>query len=161
MQTVTQKSTTKITPWHLDPQLDTGTKKFLEVLNAGGPPRESLSPLDARNVLVTAQASVAVDESGIDVSEITIEHNGYTVDLHIVRPQGVTKKLPVFMFIHGGGWLLGDFPTHKRLVRDLVVASGYASVFVNYTRTPDAEYPQAIDEIFAATQWVAMHGKTI
>lgn len=161
MQTATQKPTIKSLPWRLDPQLDTGTKKFLKVLNAGGPPVESLSPLDARNVLVTAQASVDVDVSGIEVSEKTIEHNGYTVDLHIVKPEGVTEILPVFMFIHGGGWLLGDFPTHKRLVRDLVVASGFAAVFVNYTRTPDARYPQAINEVFAATQWVALHGDEI
>jgi acetyl esterase len=46
-------------------------------------------------------------------------------------------------------------------VRDLVVASGYAAVFVNYTRTPDAHYPRAINEIYAATRWVAAHGDDI
>jgi len=65
------------------------------------------------------------------------------------------------MFVHGGGWVLGDFPTHKRMVRDLVVLSGCASVFVEYTRTPDAKYPQAINEIFAATKWVAENGKEL
>jgi acetyl esterase len=48
--------------------------------------------------------------------------------------------------------VLGDYPTHKRMVRDLVVLTGMASVFVNYTRTPDASYPQAINEIYAATK---------
>jgi acetyl esterase len=67
----------------------------------------------------------------------------------------------VFIFIHGGGWVLGDYPTHKRMVRDLVVLSGFAAVFVNYTRTPDAQYPQAIEEIYAATKWVAEHGEEI
>jgi acetyl esterase len=47
------------------------------------------------------------------------------------------------MFIHGGGWVLGDFPTHQRLVRDLVVLSGFAAVFVDYTRTSEAPFPQA------------------
>jgi acetyl esterase len=65
------------------------------------------------------------------------------------------------MFIHGGGWVLGDFPTHERMVRDLVVLSGAAAVFVNYTPTPDAVYPQAINEIYAATKWVAEHGADI
>jgi len=63
--------------------------------------------------------------------------------------------------VHGGGWVLGDYPTHKRMVRDLVVLSGFAGVFVNYTRTPDAQYPQAINEIYAATKWVAEHGEEI
>ncbi|MEP7145769.1 MAG: alpha/beta hydrolase, partial [bacterium] len=71
------------------------------------------------------------------------------------------EKLPVFIFIHGGGWVLGDFPTHKRMVRDLVVLSGCASVFVNYTPSPEAKYPQAINEIYAATKWVAENGDEI
>ncbi|HTI91796.1 MAG TPA: alpha/beta hydrolase, partial [Puia sp.] len=50
---------------------------------------------------------------------------------------------------------------HRRLVRDLVVASGYASVFVNYTPSPEAQYPQAINEIYAATKWVAANGTEI
>ena len=78
-----------------------------------------------------------------------------------MRPEGVKGILPVFMFIHGGGWVQGDYPTHKRMVRDLVVLSGFAAVFVNYTPTPDAQYPQAINEIYAATKWVAEHGEEI
>jgi acetyl esterase len=145
-----------------DPRLSRGVKAFLKALNsAGGPPLETLPPLEAREVLAKAQASVAVDLSGIDETEKTITADGYTVPLNVVRPAGVEGILPVFVFIHGGGWVLGDFPTHKRMVRDLVVLSGMAAVFVNYTRTPDARYPRAIDEIYAATRWVAEHGEEI
>jgi len=145
----------------VDPRLTKEVKNFLKGLNSGGPPVESLSYEDAKNVLVEAQKSVKVDLSGIEVTEKTIKADGFTIDLNIVRPEGVKGKLPVFMFIHGGGWILGDFPTHKRLVRDLVVLSGFAAVFVNYTRTPEAQYPQAINEIYAATKWVAEHGDEI
>jgi acetyl esterase len=145
-----------------DPRLSPGTKEFLKALNSPAPPElEKLSPLEAREVLVGAQTSVNVDYSGIDESEKTINADGYEIKLNIVRPEGVAKKLPVFIFIHGGGWVLGDYPTHRRLVRDLVVNSGFASVFVNYTRTPDAQYPQAINEIYAATKWVAENGDEI
>ena len=145
-----------------DPRLSRGVKAFLKVLNSsGGPPLEALPPLEAREVLVGAQASVQVDLSGIEESEKTITADGYTIKLNIVRPEGIEGRLPVFMFIHGGGWVLGDYPTHKRMVRDLVVLTGFAGVFVNYTRTPDAKYPQAINEIYAATKWVAEHGDEI
>jgi len=146
----------------VDPRLSRGVKAFLKVLNSSdGPPLESLPPLDAREVLVGAQASVPVDLSGIEESEKTITAQGHTIKLNVVRPEGVKGNLPVFMFIHGGGWVLGDYPTHKRMVRDLVVLTGFAGVFVNYTRTPDAKYPQAINEIYAATKWVAEHGEEI
>jgi len=145
-----------------DPRLSRGVKAFLKMLNsAGGPPLEALHPLKAREVLVNAQASVPVDLSGIEESEKTITADGYTIKLNIVRPKGVKGKLPVFMFIHGGGWVLGDYPTHKRMVRDLVTLAGCAGVFVNYTPTPDARYPQAVNEIYAATKWVAEHGDEI
>lgn len=145
-----------------DPRLDQGTKAFLTMLNsAGGPPLESLSPANARMVLVNAQTSMDVDLSGIEVSEKMISSDGYTVKLFIVRPEGVKEVLPVFMFLHGGGWVLGDFPTHKRMVRDLVVLSGFCAVFVEYTRSPEARYPQALNEIYAATKWVAQNGAEI
>jgi acetyl esterase/lipase len=143
-----------------DPALGPEVKAFLRGLNVpGNPPLESLSPLKAREVLANLQASVKVDLSGIDEAEKTIHSEGYTIKLNIVRPKGVVGILPVFIFIHGGGWVLGDYPTHRRMVRDLVVLSGFAAVFVNYTRTPDAQYPQAIHEIYAAAKWVAEQGE--
>jgi acetyl esterase len=144
-----------------DPRLSKEVKAFLALLNSGGVGLETLTSLEARQVLVEAQASVPVDLSGIEESEQKIIADGYSITLNIVRPEGVKGILPVFIFIHGGGWVLGDYPTHKRMVRDLVVLSGFAGVFVNYTRTPDAQYPQAINEIYAATKWVAEHGEEI
>ncbi|MDO7325335.1 alpha/beta hydrolase fold domain-containing protein, partial [Acinetobacter baumannii] len=69
--------------------------------------------------------------------------------------------LPVFMFFHGGGWVLGDFATHERLIRDLVRESGAAAVYVNYTPSPEAHFPVAINQSYEATKWVAKHGKEI
>ena len=132
-----------------------GVRKFLDALNSsGGTPIEQLSPKDARQVLIDAQKSVQVDLSGIERSEKTIDHDGEPLKLHIMRPAGAKSDLPVFMFFHGGGWVLGDYPTHERLVRDLVVESGAMAVFPDYTPSPEAQYPTAIDQAYAATKWV-------
>jgi acetyl esterase len=145
-----------------DTHLTPGVRDFLKVLNApGSKPVESLPVPAARQVLVDAQRAFKVDYSGIAESETTIKADGHTLKLNIVRPEGIRGVLPAFVFVHGGGWVLGDYPTHRRLVRDLVVASGHAAVFVNYTPSPDARYPQAIEEIYAATKWVANHGAEI
>ncbi|WP_338497955.1 alpha/beta hydrolase [Pseudomonas sp. WP18] len=138
------------------------TQAFLDALNAGtGKPLEQLSPKDARAVLVGVQAGVKLTLPKADVSEKTIQADGQSISLTIVRPAGVKGELPVFMFFHGGGWVLGDFPTHERLVRDLVAGSGAVAVFVNYTPSPEAHYPVAINQAYAATKWVAEHGKQI
>lgn len=144
-----------------DKHLSPAVKTFLHPLNAGGPPLESLSVEEARNVLVGAQASFEVDLSGIEETEKTIEQNGFKVDLNIVRPKDNDQILPIFLFIHGGGWVLGDYPTHKRMVRDLVVLTGFAGVFVNYSRAPEARYPQPVHEIYAVLTWISQNGADI
>lgn len=145
-----------------DPHIESNIRAFLKVLNSGtGKPLEQLPPKEARAVLSGAQSSVKVDLSGITVTEKTITQDGQTVKLNIVMPANTKGILPVFMFFHGGGWVLGDFPTHERMVRDLVVESGAAAVFVNYTASPEAHYPVPINQAYAATKWVAEHGKEI
>ena len=144
------------------PGVEHHTQAFLQALEAGGgKPLETLSPQDARAVLVGAQTSVKVDLSGVSVSEKTNQAGGQSIPLTIVRPEGVKGELPVFMFFHGGGWVLGDYPTHARLIRDLVVNSGAVAVYVGYTSSPEAQYPTAIDQAYAATRWVGEHGKEI
>ena len=145
-----------------DSGVEHNTQAFLDALNSGtGKPIEQLSRKDARAVLVGAQSGVKLTLPKADVSEKTIKVDGQSISLNIVRPAGVKGTLPVFMFFHGGGWVLGDFQTHERLVRDLVAGSGAVAVFVNYTPSPEAHYPTAINQAYAATRWVAEHGKEI
>lgn len=146
----------------LDIAIDHRVRAFLKKLNAaGGKPLEELSPRDARQVLTDAQASVKLELPPARVSTRLIQHAGKPLELTVVHPAGVETAVPAFMFFHGGGWVLGDYPTHERLVRDLVANSGTAAVFVNYTPSPEAQYPTAIHQAYAATQWVAEHGAEI
>lgn len=144
------------------PGVEHTTQGFLEALaTGGGKPLETLAPKDARAVLSGAQAGVKVDLSGIRVERRTIQADGQPLEIRVVRPEGAKGELPVFMFFHGGGWVLGDYPTHERLIRDLVVGSGAAAVYVDYTPSPEAKFPTAINQAYAATRWVAEHGKEI
>ncbi len=138
------------------------TQAFLKALAAGGgKPIEQLNPIDARAVLTGAQNSVKVDMSGVQVSEKTIKADNQNIKLTIVRPANVKGTPPAFMFFHGGGWVLGDYPTHARMIRDLVVDSEAVAVYVDYSPSPEAHYPTAINQAYAATKWVAEHGKEI
>ncbi len=145
-----------------DPRIFKEVRGFLKALNSGtGKPIEQLSPAAARQVLTDAQNSVIVDYSGIEESERIITQDGIDVNIHIIKPAGIGTNALVFIFIHGGGWVLGDYPTHRRLVRDLVVASGAVAVFPDYTPSPEARYPTAINQIYATVKWVSEHGKEI
>ncbi|WP_121811377.1 alpha/beta hydrolase [Mucilaginibacter kameinonensis] len=145
-----------------DPHIDSHIRPFLKAVNrSAGASLEKITAAAARAGQARSQASVKVDLSGINVSEKTINAGGQDITINIVKPADSKGKLPVFMFFHGGGWVLGDLPTHERLVRDLVVESGAAAVFVNYSRSPEVHFPVAINQAYAATAWVAEHGDQI
>ena len=144
-------------------QLDPHMLHFLKELEAqGGPPLYTLSPADARLVLVNVQRSVSIPMMPADSSDRTIA-GGPTgeIALRIVRPQGASAALPGIMYFHGGGWILGDKETHDRLVREIATGAQATVVFVDYARSPEATYPIAIEQAYAATKWVAENGASI
>lgn len=145
-----------------DPRIFKEVRAFLKTLNSGGgKPIEQLAPADARAVLTNAQNSVSFDYSNVEESERIVSLDRVSVKIHVMKPVGAKPDSPAFIFIHGGGWILGDYPTHRRLVRDLVVASGAVAIFPDYTPSPEARYPVALNQIYTATKWVAEHGNEI
>ncbi len=144
-------------------QLDPHILDFLKALEAqGGPAFWTLSATSARTVLLSVQRSVIVATLPVDSSDCTIG-GGPTgqIGLRIVRPQGASGTLPGIMYFHGGGWMLGDTETHDRLVREIATGAQATVVFVEYTRSPQAKYPVAIEQAYTATTWVAEHGASI
>lgn len=141
------------------------TRGFLESLRqASGPPLYKLSPEQARAVLSGLQASIPVKKLPADIENRTIlgGPNGTEVSIQIVRPPNNNNKtFPTIMYFHGGGWVLGGFDTHERLVREIAIGAHAAVVFVNYTPSPEAKYPVPLEQAYAATKWVAENGQTI
>jgi acetyl esterase len=142
--------------------LEKNTKAFLDSLQQkGGPPIYTLSPEKARAVLSELQASIPVKKLPAIIENRTIPGGpgGKDVSITIVRPANSNNQtLPVAMYFHGGGWVLGGFDTHERLVREL---ANKANVVVNYTPSPEGRYPIAVEQAYAATKWVAENGRTI
>ena len=136
-------------------------QRFLDQLAAaGGPPIYELSPSDARNVLRSAQDGITADPA-ITIEDLMVPGGpDGDVSVRVFRPTGAPSPLPAVMYFHGGGWILGDKDTHDRLVRELAAGLGAAVVFVNYTPSPEAAYPIAIEQAYAATVWASEHGSS-
>ncbi|MET9671027.1 alpha/beta hydrolase fold domain-containing protein [Streptomyces sp. NPDC006475] len=117
-----------------------------------------LGPEGARKVLDDIQA-VPVDK--VEVGEdkwITVPAEVGDVRVRLIKPLGADSPLPVILYIHGGGWILGNSGTHDRLIRELCDGTNAALVFVEYDRSPEAPYPVAIEQAYATAQWVTKHG---
>jgi acetyl esterase/lipase len=125
---------------------------------AAQPPQlYELSPDGARAVLDEVQAA-PVDKLPVEDEWLVVPAEVGDVAVRVMRPVGATQTLPVILYMHGGGWVLGNASTHDRLVRELVVGTGAALVFVEYDRSPEARYPVAIEQGYAAAQWIVREG---
>jgi len=111
----------------------------------------------ARKVLDDLQAA-PVEKPDVDERWVTVPAEVGDVPVRIVTPVGAAGPLPVILYVHGGGWVLGNAGTHDRLVRELAVGVGAAVVFVEYTRSPEAHYPVAIEQAYATARWVVRDG---
>ena len=137
--------------------LEPHTQQFVDGL-AGAPPIYSLSPAEARSLLARAQSiPVGKPTTQIEDIDLPVGPTG-SVPVRIVRPTDGAAVLPVVMYFHGGGWILGDRDTHDRLIREIAVGAEAAVVFVEYARSPEARYPVAIEQAYAATRYVADNG---
>ena|SRR5437763_5699356 len=116
-----------------------------------------LSPAEARKVLDDVQAA-QIDKLPVEDRWVTVPADVGDVRVRIVTPPGVTGTPPGILYMHGGGWMLGNAHTHDRLVRELAVGVGAAVVFVEYDRSPEAHYPVAIEQGYATAQWIMRHG---
>ncbi|MCW2992915.1 MAG: lipase [Conexibacter sp.] len=116
-----------------------------------------LTPAAARKVLDDLQADpdglLAIDEEWITVPAAVGD-----VRVRIIKPIDCSEPLPVIVYMHGGGWILGNAGTHDRLVRELAVGAHAALLFVEYPNAPEARYPVAIEQGYATAQWVIREG---
>jgi acetyl esterase len=118
-----------------------------------------LGPDGARKVLDDIQAA-PVDKPDVDETWAVVPAEVGDVRVRIVTPLGAARPLPVVLYVHGGGWVLGNAGTHDRLVRELAVGAGAAVVFVEYDRSPEAHYPVAIEQAYATALWIVRCGST-
>ncbi|WP_433516562.1 alpha/beta hydrolase [Nonomuraea sp. CA-143628] len=116
-----------------------------------------LGPEGARKVLDDIQAA-PIDKLDVEEKWITVPAEVGDVRVRIIKPPGATGTLPVVLYVHGGGWILGNAGTHDRLVRELAVGAKAAVVFVEYDRSPEARYPVAIEQAYATARWITRDG---
>jgi acetyl esterase len=142
-----------VTPVVLEP----AAQAFAEA-TADPPYLFDLGPVEGRKTVDEVQSG-EIEKPDVDIED-TIVPGGPSgeVSVRIMRPRGATGLLPVVIYIHGAGWVFGNSHTHDRLIRELTVGANAAVVFPNYSLSPEARYPTALEESYAVLRWVADHG---
>ena len=125
-----------------------------------GPPLYELPLDDVRKAVDGAQAGDAVPMPDVEEAWITVPADVGAVRVSIIRPRDAEAQLPVVLYMHGGGWILGSIFSHGRLARELAVAADAAVAFIDYTLAPEARYPVQIEQCYAVARWVTERGES-
>src|ERR1700733_312636 len=131
-------------------QLELSVRQFVESLNLKKPLSE-LPIKDARNFLELIQ-STSIKKKEVEIKDFIIEDG--KIKIRLIRPISCDQEiLPMIVYAHGGGWILGSKNTHDRLIREIVSGTKSALIFVDYDRSPEETYPTAIIQTYVAMKY--------
>jgi acetyl esterase len=157
--------------------MKTPNRSMQEILNVydsfNTPPLESLTPENARNLPTVADAVMGVigkhlfkralpfPEPVAEIEHITIPTSEGDLLARVYRPDPNDESLPVLLYFHGGGWVIANLDTYDSSCRAIANESGYLVVSVAYRQAPEHPFPAAVDDAFAAYQWLVDNAETL
>ena len=134
------------------------TKALLELIEKNGlPPTHTLAPPAARQMYRERRFySQPAPPEVAQVRDLVASGPHGDIPLRLYRPLGsaADETLPVLVYYHGGGWVIGDLDTHDTLCRELANGARCCVVAVDYRMSPEQRFPVAVDDCVAATYWV-------
>lgn len=138
-------------------QLEPEAQAFAEA-TAKPPFLFDLGPEKGRAAVDEVQSG-SIRKPEVDIEDLIVQGGpSGEVSIRVLRPKNAPSILPVILYTHGAGWVFGNNHTHDRLIRELVVGARAAVVFTNYSLSPEAKYPTALEEVYAVLQWIAQKG---
>ena len=138
--------------------LDPDAETLLAMIRAAGrPPFETMSPEEARDAFMAGRtATQPLPQDVAEVRDLSCPGPLGDIKLRAYRPLGTAAQdiLPVLIYFHGGGWLLGDLDSYDVACRHYANGARCRVVSVDYRMAPEHKFPAAVDDSVAATRWI-------
>lgn len=122
-------------------------------IKLGLPPVYTLSIEEARQRMRNAFIVKENKEKIFNIEEYQIPYLNHQIPLRVYYPNN-SKNLPCLLFFHGGGWTINDLDTHDALCRSITNLVSCIVISVDYRRAPEHKFPAAIEDSYAALEWV-------
>jgi len=142
--------------------LDPTAKAVMDMMEDNGVSFKGISSMTAvelRNMMQTGE--LPVEDVARTEDRVIPGADGTELPIRIYWPSTSDEPLPVVVFFHGGGWVIGGIDSHDGQVREMVNRTGMVYVSVDYRLAPEARFPAAAEDCYAATQWVAANAADI
>ena len=144
-------------------KLDPQARAVLERAAASGaPPLYALSIEETRRVYRETRAALAPTPPRVaEVRELQIPGPAGFLRARLYRPESAERSLPGMAYFHGGGFIYGDLDTHDAVCRGICASTPCVVVSVDYRLAPEHKFPAAVDDAFAATQWISRNAASL
>jgi acetyl esterase len=138
--------------------VDRDIRRFVDALNAGyaSYPGFSAMPLPERRAAAEKIREPWRAGGPVMARSLDLTIDGVRARMHVPKAGAF---LPAMLYIHGGGWTMFSIDTHDRLMREYAARAGIVVVGLDYSLSPEAKFPRALDEIVAAVRWLREHGR--
>ena len=141
----------------LDPQ----ARMLLDQMNSmGTPPLHTMSVPEARQLMESMNVLIGAGEEVEHVEDREVPGPAGPIPARLYRPAG-HGPLPLLVYFHGGGWVLGGLASHDNVCRSLVNGAGCAVLAIDYRLAPEHRFPAAVDDCYAATVWAAANAAAL
>lgn len=142
------------------PNLDNITQAFIdEIENRGGKPLYDITPDEARHFLYNLQQEFHSNIEAYTENITIFSTTAGDISVRLIRPGNhIDEKLPVIIYCHGGGWVMGDADTYDMTIRTIANHTKSVVAFINYPRSPEFQYPDALNQISATIKHFAENG---
>ena len=139
------------------PHLDCVTSEFIKSMQ-GGKPLYELTPDEAREFLSGLQKEHH-SQIEANIEDIEIPSGGFeSISVRLVKPKDITGTLPLVIYCHGGGWVMGDKYDFDMLIKTIANCAETAVAFVEYSRSPEVKYPAALNQIYEVIKYFSENG---
>lgn len=135
--------------------IDEATAGFLGQLAQAGPPIHQLSAADARLATGALKAFYGPGPEMAEVRDVKVEVDGGQALARVLRPAGTPRG--IFVYLHGGGWVIGSAEEYDTLARTLADRTGMTTVLVEYRKAPEHPFPIPVEDSWTVLAWVDAH----
>ena len=145
----------------LDPQAQALMQLMID---KGVPPVNSMTPVEARASYRSRRTFTQPDAPEVfKVEDKVVSYEGVNVPVRVYHPLAAQSQaaLPGLVYLHGGGWTVGDLDTHDVLCRSLCLQADIVVVSVDYRMGPEHKFPAAYDDTVAAFNWTVAHAASL
>lgn len=131
------------------------------IANETHPRIYELPEAEGRALLDEVQSS-PIKKANVDIEDRQVSTGQWgDINVRIMRPEANYDVLPVILYLHGAGWVFGGAHTHDKLIRELAVRTHSVIVFPEYSLSPEAKYPTAIEQNYAVMNWLVEHASEL